>query len=130
MRVAESQGMEPHVEPTIARWFTPPYIGSHGGVIDGVRRMIRETPPIGYAGCCQAIKLLDLTDRLSAIRIPTLIIVGEDDIGTPVEASRTIHQRIVGSELVILKSASHLSNMEQAEAFTSAVLAFLEKNGG
>ncbi len=130
VRVAESQGMEPHVEPTIARWFTPPYIAGHSAVIDGVRRMIRETPPIGYAGCCQAIKLLDLTDRLSAIRIPTLIIVGEDDIGTPVEASRTIHQRIAGSELVILKSASHLSNIEQAEAFTSAVLAFLEKNGG
>jgi 3-oxoadipate enol-lactonase len=127
IRVAGSEGMEPHVEPTIGRWFTPPFAAAHPEVLAPVRSMIRETPPKGYAGCCHAIKALDLTDRLSSIRVPTLIIVGEDDLGTPVAASRAIHERIPGSQLVILKSASHLSNIEQAEAFTEAVLAFLAK---
>jgi len=54
--------------------------------------------------------------------------VGEDDVGTPVAASRTIHERIKGSELVILKSASHLSNVEQVEAFNRALAAFLAKH--
>jgi len=44
-----------------------------------------------------------------------------------VAASRTIHERIKGSELVILKSASHLSNIEQPEAFNRAATAFLAK---
>jgi 3-oxoadipate enol-lactonase len=44
-----------------------------------------------------------------------------------VAASRTIQERIPGAELVVLKSASHLSNIEQSQAFTDAVLTFLGK---
>jgi 3-oxoadipate enol-lactonase len=127
IRVARAQGMEPHVEPTISRWFTAPFREKRPDVVDPVRAMIRGTSPRGYIGCGQAIAALDLTDRLHAIGLPTLIIVGEDDPGTPVAASRTIHEKIKGSELVILKSASHLSNMEQPDAFNRAVTAFLAK---
>jgi pimeloyl-ACP methyl ester carboxylesterase len=42
--------------------------------------------------------------------------------------SRTIHQRIAGSELVILKDAAHLSNLEQPAAFNEAVLGFLKRH--
>ena len=127
MRVAQSQGMEPHVEPTIGRWFTAPFREQRPDVVNPVRAMIRATQPAGYIGCCHAIAALDLTDRLRAISVPTLVIVGEEDPGTPVAASRTIHERIKGSELVILKSASHLSNVEQPEAFNQAVTGFLAK---
>jgi pimeloyl-ACP methyl ester carboxylesterase len=89
--------------------------------------MIRRTNPRGYAGCCHAIRSLDLTDRLDAITIPTLIIVGAQDVGTPVAASQAIHERIKGSELVILDPASHLSNLEQPEHFTRALERFLTK---
>ncbi|MBI4240778.1 MAG: alpha/beta hydrolase [Candidatus Rokubacteria bacterium] len=119
--------MEPLVEPTIERWFTAPFRERRAGVVDGVRKMIRATNPRGYIGCCHAIAALNLTDRISAITLPTVIIVGEDDPGTPVAASRTIHEQIKGSELVILKSAAHLSNMEQPEAFTRVLTDFLAK---
>lgn len=128
IRVAQTQGMEPHVEPTIGRWFTAPFREQRADVVNPVRAIIRGTPPQGYIGCCHAIAALDLTDRLGGIRVPTLVIVGEDDPATPVAASRTIHERIQGSELVILKSASHLSNLEQAEAFNRAVTAFLTRH--
>lgn len=125
IRMAESHGMEPHVEPTLGRWFTAPFASKSPETVESVRAMIRETKPQGYVGCCHAIKALDLTDRLSAITVPTLIVVGEDDPGTPVAASRAIHERIRGSELAVLKSASHLSNIEQPETFTKALLDFL-----
>jgi len=128
IRVAQTQGMEPHVEPTIGRWFTAPFMEQHAEVVNPVRAIIRGTHPQGYIGCCHAIAALDLTDRLDGIRVPTLVIVGEDDPATPVAASRTIHERIKGSELVILKSASHLSNLEQAEAFNRVVTTFLARH--
>lgn len=128
IRTAETQGMEPLVASTIARWFTAPYVEAHPEVVEPVRAMIRRTPPQGFAGCGQAIKMLDLTDRLQAIRTPTLVIVGEDDLGTPVAASRAIQERIPGSGLAILPSAAHLSNIEQAEAFTKALLDFLDRH--
>jgi 3-oxoadipate enol-lactonase len=128
IHTAETHGMEPLVESTIARWFTEPFRQKGSPVLDQVRTMIRTTPPRGYAGCCHAIAALNLTDRLPAITLPTLIIVGEDDPGTPVSASRTIHEQIKGSELVILKSAAHLSNLEQPAAFNQALTAFLAKH--
>jgi 3-oxoadipate enol-lactonase len=123
----EAKGMEPMVEPTVARWFTPKFIETSKDVVEPVRAMIRRTPPKGYIGCCHAIKALDLTDRLKAITLPTLIIVGAQDMGTPLAASQAIKQQINGSELVVLDPASHLSNLEQPEAFTRALEQFLNR---
>ena len=123
----DAKGMEPVVEGTIARWFTPKFIEAHKDVVDSVRAMIRRTPPKGYVGCCHAIKALDLTDRLKAITLPTLIIVGAQDMGTPLSASQAINQQIKGSELVVLDPAAHLSNLEQPEKFTSALEQFLKR---
>jgi 3-oxoadipate enol-lactonase len=125
--VAERQGMQPHVEPTVSRWFTPKFIESRPDVVNPVRDMIRRTSPRGYVGCCHAIRALDLTDRLAAVRLPTLVIVGAQDVGTPLAASQVIHGQIKGSELVILDPASHLSNLEQPEAFTQALEGFLRR---
>jgi 3-oxoadipate enol-lactonase len=129
IRTAETQGMEPLVEPTIGRWFTAPFREQRKDVVDRVRAMIRATSPRGYVGCCHAISALDLTDRIAAIALPTLIVVGAEDQGTPVAASRTIEERIAGSRLQILPSAAHLSNVEQPEAFTAAVTSFLARLG-
>jgi 3-oxoadipate enol-lactonase len=129
IHTAETGGMEPLVEPTLARWFTEPFRQKGSPVLDQVRTMIRSTPPRGYTGCCHAIAALNLTDHLKAITLPTLIIVGEDDPATPVAASHVIHEQVRGSELVILKSAAHLSNLEQPEAFNQALTAFLPKVG-
>jgi 3-oxoadipate enol-lactonase len=129
IRVANSQGMADHVEPTIERWFTPAFREANRSVVDPVRAMIRATPPKGYEGCIRAIQGLDLLDRIEAIRVPTLILVGEEDPASPVASSQAIHERIRGSELVILKSAAHLSNVEQPEAFNRAVTGFLSRFG-
>jgi 3-oxoadipate enol-lactonase len=125
---AQKQGMEPLVEPTLKRWFTEPFLAQRGPVIERVARMIRATPAPGYAGCCHAISQLDLTDRLEEIRCPIRIIVGEQDVGTPVAMSRAIHAAAPGSELVIIPQASHLSNLEQPAAFNAALLGFLDRH--
>jgi len=125
IKTAETQGMEPLVQPTLERWFTEPFRKSRKDVIDQVAKMIRSTPAAGYAGCCHAISALDLTDKISAIKIPTVVIVGEDDPGTPVAASKVMHERIAGSRLEILPKAAHLANMEQPEAFNKALGGFL-----
>ena len=123
-----SGGMEAMVEATVARFLTAETVKTRPELADAVRGMVRHTPVDGYAACCQAISKLNLTDRLGGIAIPTLIVVGADDPATTVEMSRTINERIGGSELVILKNAAHLSNMEQADAFNEAVLGFLARH--
>ena len=120
--------MEALVETTLARFLTSETVKTRPEVADTVRAMVRNTPMEGYIACCQAIAKLNLTDRLSGITVPTLVLVGADDPATTVEMARTIHQRITGSELVILKNAAHLSNLEQAATFNEAVLGFLARH--
>ena len=90
--------------------------------------MIRNTKVSGFCGCCRAIQGLDLTDRISAITVPTQMIVGEDDPGTPVAAHEVMHEKIEGSELVVIPNALHFSNIEQKDAFNNAYMAFLGKH--
>jgi 3-oxoadipate enol-lactonase len=130
INTVQEEGMESQVGSTIERWFTPRFREKHPEVVEKVEVMIRATNPQGYIGCAYAIRELNLTEKISDIGVPTLIIVGEDDPGTPVSASEAIHEKIRDSELVILKSAAHLSNIEQSEAFNKAVLNFLYKIGG
>lgn len=130
IKTVETKGMEPMVEPTLQRWFTPPFRARRKDVIDKVSAMLRSTPPQGYAGCCHAIPKIHVTDRLGAIRCPAMVIVGEEDLGTPVAMAKTMHAGLPSAELAILRSASHLSNMEQPEEFNRVLLRFLDRVTG
>jgi len=128
IKTAHDKGMDPLVEPTLGRWLTAPFRRTRPDVVEGVAAMIRSTPPAGYAGCCHAISALDLTEGIGAISVPTLVLVGEEDQGTPVAASKVMHERIKGSELVILPRAAHLSNLEQPVLFNTALTGFLNRH--
>jgi 3-oxoadipate enol-lactonase len=125
--LAQKKGMDALAESTMERWFTASFRRKPLPALDKIRGMIRTTPVKGYVGCSRAIMRLNLTERLREITLPSFIIVGEEDPGTPVAASQVIHEQIKGSELVILKSAAHLSNIEQQDAFNTAVMAFLKR---
>lgn len=130
IRTVEAQGMEALVEPTLERWFTAPFRARRKDLLERVGGMIRHTSPQGYIGCCHALPKINVTDRLKELQCPALVIVGEEDPGTPVEMAREIHAALPGAELAILRSASHLSNLEQPYEFSRALVRFLDKVTG
>ncbi|MDQ7844571.1 MAG: alpha/beta fold hydrolase [Armatimonadota bacterium] len=69
----------------------------------------------------------DSTPLLGGIRVPALIVVGEDDRATPVESSRAMAAAIPDAELIIIPGAGHVSNLEQPDAFNRALLRFLKR---
>jgi 3-oxoadipate enol-lactonase len=123
---AREKGMESSVDQTMERWFTPSFLSMNSPKVVPIRKEFLATRVEGYIGCMEAIRRLNYLDRLSMIKLPTLIMVGEDDPGTPVSASQAIHERISNSKLVILPSARHLCNLEQPEAFNAALVGFLK----
>jgi 3-oxoadipate enol-lactonase len=125
IKVAQTQGMQPLVKPTLERWFTAPYRSAHPETMERIGKLIADTPVPGYVGCCRAIPKLNLTDRLKENKVPIQIIVGADDQGTPVAMSQAIHENAPGSRLDILPAAAHLSNIEQPQAFDRALAEFL-----
>ena len=124
---ARKRGMPAVAESTLERWFTPNYLKQNPPAVEQIRQQILATPVAGFIGCSEAIRRLNYLDRLSDIQIPTLIMVGADDPGTPVEASEAMQARIKGSNLVVIPEAAHLSNIEQTEVFSTHLMAHLQR---
>ena len=125
---ARSGGMESLVASTIDRWFSAGFQAAAPERVERVREMIRATPVAGYCGCCAAIRDLDVTGRLAEIRVPTLLVVGEHDPGTPVAAHEVIRDRIEGARLVVIDDALHFTNVERTDAFNAALGGFLAEH--
>ena len=123
--VAQRHGVEPMVEAALEGWFSDGFRQSNPEVMEAVRTMIRSTSVAGLVGCTHAIDTQIHTPRLHEVVAPTLVIVGEEDRSTPVSESRDLHERIAGSELVVLPEARHFSNMERVSEFNQALRSFL-----
>ena len=118
-------GMEAVLESTIDRWFTKPGQARLADEVGEVRQMILNTPVEGFVSCANAIQAMDQRESIREISLPTLVIVGEEDAGTPVSAAELIADHIPGAQLLVLKEAAHFANVEQAERFNGALLGFL-----
>ena len=125
MAFIRKEGMAALAEMTMPRWFTEQFRTREPRTIDHYKAMIAACPKDGYLGCCAALRDEDLREAISAIRRPVLCIAGSVDVATPPEALRFIHERIPGSKLILL-DAAHLSNVEQHQQFTDALLGFLQ----
>ncbi len=124
IRNIRANGMAAIVQATLERWFSPAFRERDRETVARVSEMLSATPPLGYAGCCAAIRDMDQREAIAAIVNPVLVIVGTLDPATPPAAGEAMAQTIRGAELVAL-DAAHLSNLEQPQAFTKAVLDFL-----
>jgi 3-carboxy-cis,cis-muconate cycloisomerase len=121
---ARGQGIGPLAPAALGRWFTPTAADDTVARFDA---MLRATPPDGYAAGCEAIAGHDLRGRLGAIRAPTLVIAADDDPSTPLPHLAAIRDEIPGARLEVIEHARHLVNVERPEAFTRALLGFLEE---
>ncbi len=123
--IVRAQGCAGVVEGTLGRWFTPGFRAARPEVMARIGALIAATPPAGYIGCAAAIRALDITASIGAIRAPTLVIAGADDPGTPPAMAEAIAANIPGARLEIIPDASHLSCIEQARRFCDLVAEFL-----
>lgn len=124
--LVRAQGMASLADASVERWFTKAFAETGRDSIAPIGAMLQATDPQGYAGCCAAIRDMDMRGTASLIKLPTLIIGGSQDPATPPPHSEALSRAITGSKLVMLEAA-HLSNVEQPDAFSSAVTEFLAR---
>jgi 3-oxoadipate enol-lactonase len=120
---AEKDGMAALVEPTLERWFTAGCRTREAAAMAKMGRMIASTAVAGYCGCAWALQNLPYLDRLGAIRVPTLMIGGSDDI--LLDGTREAHRRIPGSLYYEVGPAGHIANVEQPALFTAGLKSWL-----
>ena len=125
---AENQGMQAIAAGIPERWFTRPFVDREPQTVADFQQMVRATSPVGYAACCVALREADMHPYLPTIRIPSLILYGDQDPVTTAKDAQVLAQQIPGASLAGL-SASHISNVEAATQFNEHLDKFLSESG-
>jgi len=95
-------------------------------LIDEVHRMLESASVEGIVGALEAMMArVDSTDTLATIDVPTLVVVGGEDVLTPPSEAEILHEAIRGSRLEVIQHAGHVSNMERPAAFNHVLTEFL-----
>nr|WP_047168496.1 3-oxoadipate enol-lactonase [Sphingomonas sp. Y57] len=123
--VVLDKGMGAIASAVLERWFTPEFLPGTPEVKTTVEAWLLATNPVGYAGCCAAIRDMDLRPVIGLIRNPVLVIIGGRDPATPPAQGEEIVAAIPGAKGVTF-DAAHLSNIEQPDRFLEALLDFLD----
>ncbi|MGZ5073161.1 MAG: 3-oxoadipate enol-lactonase, partial [Usitatibacter sp.] len=124
-KAVEEGGMAAITELAMTRYFSEQFRNARADVVERIRARFLATDPAGYIGCCDAIRDLDFTARLGAVRSPTLVIAGAKDAGTPPSMSEAIAKAIPGAKLTVIQGAAHLSAVEKPREFNGLVRRFL-----
>lgn len=95
-------------------------------LVDRIRSIMAGESPDGIVGALEAMRnRTDSTPLLAGIDVPTLIVVGDEDVLTPPKEARVMHAAIRGSRLEVIPGAGHLSNLERPAAFNAALSDFV-----
>lgn len=119
------QGIEAIADAVMGRYFHDDFRTAHAATVARFRQRLTSTDAQGYVGCCHAVGTVDTTARLGQIAVPTLVIAGALDQGTPVAMAQALADAIAGAQLQVIDGASHISAVEQPEAFAALVGDFL-----
>lgn len=101
---------DPSRSEEIDRWVAHLKSRDRGGIIRFGRAISRREPVLSMLG---------------SIELPTLVVVGEEDVTTPPPRAKEIAERIPGAELAVIPRAGHLSTLENPELVNETLLRFL-----
>lgn len=117
-------GMAAVADVVAERWFTQGFRARDPAAVARIRQMLLDAPPEGYCANCAAIRDMDQREVIARIACPTLVLTGAHDGLTPAADGRFVAATVPGARYVEL-DASHLSNVEQPQEFSRAVIDFL-----
>lgn len=110
---------------TMQRWFTDGFKVRRPDRWRQIHETVAATTPLGYRGGAKAILDFDVLSALPSISVPTFVICGDDDSGTPPEGNRTIARLIPGARYYEMTNARHIPMLEHPETFNRLLLDWL-----
>ncbi|MGE8683995.1 MAG: 3-oxoadipate enol-lactonase [Acinetobacter sp.] len=118
--LVREQGLQPIAATAASRWFTERFIQSQAAIVESLSNDLAAGSAEGYASCCEALAKADLREELKNIKVPVLVIAGQQDPVTTVVDGQFMVDRIPNSQLFEI-NASHISNIECPNEFTQAI---------
>lgn len=122
------EGAESVMERAMARWFTPAFQATHREVIAHRKAQVLATDPASFANAFRIYAESDLGEALPGITTPTLILTGENDVGSNPRIAHAMHERIFGAKLRILPDLRHAVLLEAPELVADEMIGFLSRS--
>jgi 3-oxoadipate enol-lactonase len=107
------------------RWYTDEFRAAHPEIVSAHLARFKANDPAAYAAAFRVLATNDLVEELHRIDVPTLIMTGAQDVGSPPEMAREMHRRIRGSRLLIVDDIKHSLLEEAHEVVAAAIREFL-----
>lgn len=126
--VRNANSVAPLADPTMDRWFTPAFQAARPARWKEIHATVAATPANGYLGCAAAILSFDFKADLPSISVPTLVVCGDGDEGTPPAANRLIADRVQNGRYEEIANARHFPNVERTDAFNALMMDWLKVN--
>jgi len=125
IRMVREGGMSAVVDLAMQRFFSPETVERGNPHAQSIKSVLLGTNPIGYLGCCAALRDFDSNAVLEKVSAPALVIAGKRDVSTPWAGNGEILAQKIARASSLQLDAAHLSNLECPRAFSSAVADFL-----
>ncbi|MFC4031495.1 alpha/beta fold hydrolase [Streptomyces polygonati] len=121
-----AEGMAGYAHEVLDKMITPANVAAMPAVAAHVLAMMLGAPPEGAAAALRGrAERPDYTGTLAGIGVPALVVVGRDDVFTPVADAEFLRERIPGARLAVVEGAGHLPNLERPAAFNAALTGLL-----
>ena len=127
--MAETSPASAIIEQMLPKLLGPTTHARRPELVERIRRIGSAQRPAGIVAALKGLRdRPDSRPLLGTLRVPTLILVGREDVLTPLALSEGMAAGIAGATLVVLDEAGHLSNLEQPTAFNDALRKFVLDN--
>jgi 3-oxoadipate enol-lactonase / 4-carboxymuconolactone decarboxylase len=126
IQAVQAGGMAAIDSMALARFFSPAFLARSNSEVANIRSVLLGTTSQGYTGCCAALRDFDSTNVLGNIKAPTLVMVGDNDVSTPLAGNGEVLAREIHGAKLVRLPAAHLSNLEAPRSFLAALFAFLQ----
>lgn len=128
IKLIKNNGLKTFTNEFLEATFAQDTFKNNTEAVELIRNVILSTSPLAVCGVLLAQGArTDLTHLLPHIIVPTLIMIGEYDVFTPIGSSEIMNEKISNSELKIISKAGHISNLENTNEFNHNLIEFLKK---
>jgi 3-oxoadipate enol-lactonase len=123
---ARTSGLAGMVEFQVSRWFSDEFRRHHPAVVQNISSIFMNNDIGCYGASCIMLGEVDLRPFQGAIRVPTVVVVGQEDYATPVAMSQQLHASIGGSTLSVLPRVRHLTPVEAPQDIAAHLMRLLD----
>ncbi len=124
---AEEKGLPALVEFQETRWFSDRFRAEKPEMVARCSAIFLANDVPSHAAACRMLGAFDLRSRLSELRMPVAVVVGEEDYATPVEMARQLERGIAGATLQVIPGARHLTFVERPDVIAEALCRLMER---